>query len=1005
MDEAGDEVGSAAARTEGERGPSHNVLRAIEGLAGPLSRIRLRTDATPGATDPARPVSIGPTGVLGRFQVVGEIGRGGMGVVLRGRDTDLGRDVALKVLGERHAERPEVVQRFVEEAQLGGQLQHPGIVPVYELGLSADERPYFAMKLVKGRTLAALLADRPDGLDRRRLIDIFASVCQTLGYAHSRGVIHRDLKPSNVMVGAFGEVQLVDWGLAKVLRGEPSGAAVPTADLSVIQTVRSAPGADTTHSLVGSVLGTPAYMSPEQARGEIDLVDERSDVFALGAILCELLTGKPPYVGGGAAQLEAAAAGRLDDARARLAACAADPDLVSIAVACLDADPASRPADAGALARLVLEHLSSVEERGRRAQLEAAEARAKAASEQRARRLTLALASTVVAALVLAAGGWVWLSGRAERRARAASEGIAAALAEASLERGNGRFSEALGALGRARGLAGSGDVGADLARRVEDQVAGIEAEIRIAREEDELLRDTEALLSEVFDVRLPINTTFAAYSTDLGELEREYARIFARHGLDPDADPGATAAAFARRGRPVELSAMLDEWSTLRLKAGDRPGSARLRELSRRLDTDLVRDRLRAAADAGPEVLRELAAQLDIDALPVPTQSLLGTQLATSGAIDEAVAVFQRAMALHPDDYTAAMNAGRALRMVRPARSEEASRAFSAALALRPESLAAVDALTTVLHDLAEYERAIELLEIALARHPDDARLLGKLAREQLGAGRSEAAMATAREALARDPDEIIALVVESTALLEVEKDVEGAIAAARRAVELDPQDARMHHNLGRALAARGDVEEAMAAYRRAIALEPGLSGAYNNLGGLHSARGEYAEAIAARRKAVELDPRNEAAISSLAWLLAMCPDESLRDPEEALTWARKELELAGRTANALNNLGAALCSAGRWDEAVQALSESLERSAGRDDGGYLAAVDHALLATAHARSNRPDEARAELALAEALAEEWVAAHPRSRARELPQTLEAARRAVAEAPPPARSP
>src|SRR5262249_3815324 len=155
-----------------------------------------------------------------------------------------------------------------------------------------DRRPFFAMKLVKGHTLAQLLGQRPDpAADRPRHLATFAAICQTVAYAHARGVIHRDLKPSNVMLGSFGEVQVMDWGLAKVL---PRGGVVDDAgagqarEETVIATARSGPDAPEL-SRAGSVLGTPSFMAPEQARGEIDQVDERADVFALGSILCEIL--------------------------------------------------------------------------------------------------------------------------------------------------------------------------------------------------------------------------------------------------------------------------------------------------------------------------------------------------------------------------------------------------------------------------------------------------------------------------------------------------------------------------------------------------------------------------------------------------------------------------------------------------------------------------------------------------------------------------------------------
>ena len=195
------------------------VLETLAAIVGPVPRVLLRDSRRP---VPSRPSSVLPDRAAAdpsvRYRIDGEIARGGMGEVLKGRDPDLGRDVAIKVLRDDLSGRPEMVRRFVEEAQIGGQLQHPGIVPVYELGTFADRRPFFSMKLVRGQTFAQLLAARlspADGLPRS--LGIFEQVAQTVAYAHARGVIHRDLKPSNVMVGSFGEVQVMDWGLAKVL--------------------------------------------------------------------------------------------------------------------------------------------------------------------------------------------------------------------------------------------------------------------------------------------------------------------------------------------------------------------------------------------------------------------------------------------------------------------------------------------------------------------------------------------------------------------------------------------------------------------------------------------------------------------------------------------------------------------------------------------------------------------------------------------------------------------
>lgn len=349
---------------------------------------------------------------IGDYEVREEIARGGMGVVFKGRDSDLRRDVAVKVLLERHQGEAELIRRFVEEAQISGQLQHPGITPVYALGDSGG-RPYFTMKLVKGETLAKLLAARADPRDdRARFLKIFEQVCQTLAYAHSRGVIHRDLKPANIMVGAFGEVQVMDWGLAKVL-AEGESPPPPSPEVSEIRTARSDDSGGSTgsssHTQFGSVLGTLAYMPPEQALGEIDQLDQRADVFGLGAILCEILTGRPPYVAASVEQLRRMAVrADLTEALASLDRCGADEELRGLARRALSAELAERPADAGVLAGELAAYREGVDTRLRQAELAEAQAVTRAVEERSRRKLALALSGALLTVLAVGVIGTTW---------------------------------------------------------------------------------------------------------------------------------------------------------------------------------------------------------------------------------------------------------------------------------------------------------------------------------------------------------------------------------------------------------------------------------------------------------------------------------------------------------------------------------------------------------------------------------------------------------------------
>ncbi len=301
-----------------------------------------------------------------RYQLIEEIARGGSAVVWRMRDHHLQRDIAVKFLLDSQNNRL-MRARLEREARLCARLVHPGIVPIHELSQFSDGRPFVSMKLVEGNTLQQLLDAQPP-MPLHSTLEIFAKVCQAMAYAHQQRVIHRDLKPANIMVGKFGEVQIMDWGLAKELEnlaasstttlGQAARLENPVCSPSEsIQTDGQISHDSTVH---GVVFGTIAYMSPEQALGQVSAIDTRSDVFSLGAILCRILIGHPPYYGcDQLSMLEKAQRVDLAEATSKLRV-NTNRLVAELAIRCLSANPDGRPRDAGMLADLVQATFDSV---------------------------------------------------------------------------------------------------------------------------------------------------------------------------------------------------------------------------------------------------------------------------------------------------------------------------------------------------------------------------------------------------------------------------------------------------------------------------------------------------------------------------------------------------------------------------------------------------------------------------------------------------------------------
>ena len=801
-----------------------SVLETIGSTVGHVPHVLL-CDTGP-AEEPSpvvRPAGGDDTETSIRYQIEGEIARGGMGAILKGHDPDLGRDVALKVLREDLRDNAEMVRRFVEEAQIGGQLQHPGIIPIYELGTFTDRRPFFSMKLVKGRTLAALLKERTDpahGLPR--FLGIFEQVGQTMAYAHARGVIHRDLKPSNIMVGSFGEVQVMDWGLAKVLpQGDTAGEPEPAeAVVSAIRTVRS--GSDADASRAGTVLGTPAYMAPEQAGGDVEAIDERADVFGLGSILCEILTGRPAYTGPSSdAILRRALRGDTADALWRLDGCGADAELVDLARHCLAAEVEQRPRDAGEVARRLTAYLTGVQERLKAAELAraaeearaeeaqataAAAERARAAEEARAeqaqaatvaavgraraerrvRRMTVGLAASVVITGALGTAGWRWMERDRMGRTAAAVARVNTALREATRLRGQAqgaavgnlvRWTEALAAVQKARELLEPGS-DPSLQRQVWALLADITVEKQVAEADARAAESDRRFLNKLVDIR-----SAKADDPNGSTSEADYAKAFREAGIDVSTlSPGEAGARIKARPAAVAiaLAAALDDWASVRRdRRHDTTGASRLTAAARDADPDLWRNQLRAVLETtrNPQrtsILQHLARSAPLGELPAVTLDLLGQVLLRAGDRKGAEAVLRQGQRRYPGDVWLNYDLAQCLETL--ARREEAIRYYTAARSIRPGT---AHQLGHALEAKGESEEAIAVFEDLARLCPGDKGHLVCLGQALQARGRTR----------------------------EAGPALEAAIAALREEIHQRPDDVDAHVNLGLALSHQGEA------------------------------------------------------------------------------------------------------------------------------------------------------------------------------------------------------
>jgi serine/threonine-protein kinase len=866
-----------------EGGQSSSQVEATTDPDGLLSSALATTDQggapTAPSAPPGRPL---PSNSRGRYTLTRLHAHGAIGQVWLAHDPDLGRDVALKELRPERHDNAQARARFLEEARITGQLEHPGIVPVHELVRGEDGRPFYTMRMVGGRTLAEGIrqyhhrrqARQAGPLELRALLGAFVTVCNTVAYAHSRGVLHRDLKPANVVLGDFGEVVVLDWGLAKVAAEASRGRPSPEESAPLRPVALEGDSHDQT--VQGQVLGTPAYMAPEQAEGRLDQLGPATDVYGLGAILYELLTGQSPFSGGPTHEVLRRVA-EEEPVQPRQHVAQAPAALEAVCLKALAKKPADRYASAAELATEVERWLADEPVRAWREPLRLRAGR----WVRRHQPLVAALAAALFVVLLLGGAGAVWLE-REQQRQRASAEAILQRVA--ALERA-GNWAEARSTLEQAEArLAGAGP--ADLRRRMQQ------------------VRDDLELVAGLDAIRMG-RTRVVASQFDHAGADPRYAEAFANAGLGAVGDDEETVARRVADSAVREaLVAALDDWASA---TDDRARRAWVLGVARRADPHPWRDRLRdPAAWDRPATLARLGGQAPAEALTANLATAVGKRLARA---PQGETLLRAAQETRPGDFW--LNNSLAGVLATQGKAANAESYYRAALAVRPDNAVVYANLGVVLGMQARWAEAEKMYRRALDLEPGYTNLYNKLGAALDRQGKWVEAEKVFRLALEATPRDAIVHYNLALALHRQDRWAE-AEQECLKAIALNPKHIDSHTILAEALVKQGRRAEAEKRYRRIVALEPRKSGAHAALAFLLFSQGKWAEAETRYRQFAVLEPNNPRAHHSLGMTL-----ERQRKWAQAETSYRRVVDLLPRDANAQNKLGCALAEQGKLAEA----------------------------------------------------------------------------------------
>ncbi len=900
-----------------------------------------------------QPTTASPSAVIGPYKLIEQIGEGGMGSVWMAQQTEpVRRLVAVKLIKAGMDSR-QVIARFEAERQALALMDHPNIARVLDGGTASGSRPYFVMDLVKGVPITRYCDEHH--LTPQQRLELFIPVCQAVQHAHQKGVIHRDLKPSNVLVALYDGrpvPKVIDFGVAKAAGQQLTDKTLVTG--------------------FGAIVGTLEYMSPEQAEvNQLD-IDTRSDIYSLGVLLYELLTGSPPFSRKGLTQ-----AGMLEMLRVIREQEPTKPSTKLSTAEGLPTLAANRGMEPARLTRLVRGELDWIvmkaleKDRNRRYETangfamdvqryladEPVQAGPPSAGYRlrkfaRRNRGGLAVAAVVLFFLVLLGSGVGWAvrdraaretevaRQRGERQAKVAGE-VESILGEVDRLEEERKWPEAL-----------------EAARRAEAALAGGEAHPATAERVHRRLKELE-FIGGLERIRME-DATLDDGKYDYAERDRHYARAFREHGVDIDELPVETSI-DRLKNRPalaVVLAAALDDWASVRREASE-ADAARWKQIvavARGLDPEPLRERVRAAwvqpvANVRDDIHR-LADSIDVRAQHPATVFILARALQGAQHPDSALRILREAQILHPDDrrlnmqlasmlhdqkdYEGAVRFSTAAVAGHPSSAvahiglgdalghqnklDEAIACLRKAIELDPKNSTAHNNLGWILHTkgtvneaITEYRRAIEL-------DPRDSKAHGNLAQALSDQNKLDEAIACLRKAIEIDP-KFSGAHNRLGVTLYRQKKLDQAIAAYRRAIELDPNYASAHCNLGIALNAKGDLDKAIAEWRLAIELDPNYASAHCNLGIALNAKGDLDKAIAEWRKAIELNPKFAPAHSGLGDCLRL-----KGHVDEAIAEGKKAVELDPKCVNFHLCFGNALRDKGRVDEAVAEYRKAIE-------------------------------------------------------------------------------